>query len=393
MHSILFVDDEKAILKSLERLFINDDFKLYFAQDGKTALKIMYEHNIEMVVSDMRMPKMSGHKLLREIQLLYPDTIRIILSGYSDEQEIYKAVLDGSAKIYLLKPWEPLHLLDVIRHMFKFKDMLASKNILDVIDKIDQLPVVTNIYNRICTLIEKEASIPEVAAVIEEDATVSAKILQLINSAYYNKKIGSVKQAVIYFGLNVVKIMVLSTSIFNYVDANSSPYFNNLFSQQSMLTNKILEVIYKAAYKKKLPENYMTAGLLHDIGLVVMQQQFPDKYFSAFKQSSPETSFYEAEHEMFGVTHQEIGGYLLEWWGIPYPIVESCLLHHDPLSSSINRGLVYAVHLADYYAWNYLGQKDLVKLDDRVFQAMGIEQVDCDNLVNESLENWQQEIQ
>lgn len=392
MHSILFVDDEKAILKSLERLFINDDFKLYFARDGKEALKTMYENRIEMVVSDMRMPKMSGHKLLQEIQLLYPDTIRIILSGFSDEHEIYKAVLDGSAKIYLLKPWEPPHLLDVIRHLFKFKDMLASKNILDVIDKIDQLPAVTNIYNKLCDLVEKEASIAEIAAVIEEDATVSAKILQLINSAYYNKKIGSVKQAVIYFGLNVVKNMVLSTSIFNYVAANSSPYFNNLFSQQSILTNRILEVVYKTSFKKKLPENYMTAGLLHDIGLVVMQQHFSDQYINVFKQGNPELSFYEAENEMLGVTHQEIGGYLLEWWGIPYPIVESCLLHHDPLASSINRGLVCAVHLADYYAWHYLGQKDLVKLDERVFRVMGIEQEECEVVVNEALENWQNDI-
>ncbi len=392
MHSILFVDDEKAILKSLQRLFIDDDFKLYFAQDGKEALKIMYENNIEMVVSDMRMPKMNGHQLLKEIQMLYPDTIRIILSGFSDEQEIYKAVLDGSAKIYLLKPWEPLHLLDVVRHLFKFKDMLASKNILDFIEKIDQLPAVTDIYTKLCKLVEKDASIAEISAIIEEDATIAAKILQLINSAYYNKKIGSVKQAVIYFGLNVIKDMVLSTSIFNYVAANSSSYFNNLFSQQSILTNKILELVYKTSYRKRLPENYMTAGLLHDIGLVIMQQQFKDKYTNIFKEeSTPELAFYEAENEMFAVNHQEIGGYLLEWWGIPYPIVESSLFHHDPLSSTINRQLVCAVHLADYYAWDYLGKKELVKLDQRVFQAMGIDQNICEGLIDEGLADWKYE--
>lgn len=392
MHSILFVDDEKAILKSLQRLFMDYNFKLYFAQDGLEALKIMYENDIEMVVSDMRMPKMNGHKLLKEIQMLYPHTIRIILSESSDEKEIYKAVLDGSAKIYLLKPWEPPHLLDVISHLFEFKDMLASKNILDFIHKIDQLPAVTDIYNRLCVLVEKEASTAEIAAVIEEDPTISAKILQLINSAYYNKKIGSVKQAVIYFGLNVVKNMVLSTSIFSYVAANSTPYFNNLFSQQAILTNKLLEITYKIVSNKKLPENYMTAGLLHDIGLIIMQQHISDKYINVFKECSPERAFYEAESEMFTVTHQEVGGYLLEWWGIPYPIVECCLYHHNPLASStINRKLVCAAHLADYYAWNYLGKENFIKLDERVFLTMGIDHDYCDSVINVVLENWKNE--
>jgi len=392
MHSILFVDDEKAILKSLERLFLGQNFKLYFAQDGKQALKIMYENDIEMVISDMRMPKMNGHQLLQEIQMLYPNSIRIILSGYSDEKECYKAVLDGSAKIYLLKPWEPLQLLDVIPHLFEFKDMLASKNVLNVIDKIDQLPAVTGIYTQLCRLVENEASTAEIAAVIEEDPAISAKILQLINSAFYNKKIGSVKQAVIYLGLNVIKNLVLSTSMFNSVAANSSPYFNRLFTQQAILTNRILEFAYKAFYKKKLPENYMTAGLLHDIGLVIMQQHFSHKYKDVFKDCSEERPFYVAENEMFAVNHQEIGGYLLEWWGIPYPIVESSLYHHDPLGgSTVNRDLVCAVHLADFYAWSYLGKNEFVKLDQRVFQVIGVEQETCESLINEALQTLKDE--
>lgn len=393
MHSILFVDDEKAILKSLQSLFKGHNYKLYVAQNGKQALNIMSENDIEMVVSDMGMPQMNGHKLLKEVQFLYPKTIRIILGGFSEEKVIYKAVLDGSAKIYLLKPWEPLQMLDVISHLFEFKDMLASRNMLDFIDKIDQLPAVTDIYTKLCALIENEASTAEMAAVIEEDPAISAKILQLINSAFFNKKIGSVKQAVIYLGLNVIKDLVLSTSIFNYVAAVSTPYFNEFFSQQAILTNKILELIYKAFLKKKLPENFMTAGLLHDIGMVMLQQHFSNTYTNAFKESSLQgRPFYVAESEMFAITHQEIGGYLLEWWGIPYPIVESSLYHHDPLGGyTVNRDLVCAVHLADYYAWSYLGRKDFVKLDQRVFQVMGIEQETCEDLLNEALHSWESE--
>jgi HD-like signal output (HDOD) protein len=136
----------------------------------------------------------------------------------------------------------------------------------------------------------------------------------------------------------------------------------------------------------------MTAGLLHDIGMVLMQQHFTLKYVDFLKESCLEKrSPFDAESELFGVTHQAIGGYLLEWWGIPYPIVDSCLNHHDPLASSINRKLVCAVHLADYYAWNYLGRSDLVKLDERVFEEMGLNQERCENLVNEALHSWESE--
>ena len=393
MHSILFVDDEKSILKSLRRLFISFNYELFFAEDGTQALQIMSETPIEMVISDMRMPLMNGHKFLKEVRRLYPNTIRIILSGFSDEKEIYKAVLDGSAKMYLLKPWEPVQLIDSISNLFEFKDRLESKHILNIIDKINDLPAVTDIYSKLCNLIENEGSIAEIAELIEEDPAISAKILQLINSAFYNKKIGSVKQAVVYLGINVIKNMVLSTSLFSYVATNSKAHFNQLFSHQAILTNKILEFTYEEFLEKKLPVNYLTAGLLHDIGLVVMQKHFSDKYLNAFKICSIQgRAIYEAESEMFAVTHQEIGGYLLEWWGIPYPIVESSLYHHDPLASStVNRELVCAVHLADYYAWCYLGIKNLVKLDDRVFDLMGLNQERCESLVNEALHSWKDE--
>lgn len=390
MHSILFVDDEKAILKSLQRLFLGHNYTLFFAEDGTQALQILADNPVEMVISDMRMPQGNGHKLLKEVKKLYPETIRIILSGYSDEKENYKALLDGSAKMYLLKPWDSVQLLDIIAHLFEFKEMLESKKILDFIDKISELPAVTNIYTKLCELIENEGSVAEIAVVIEGDAAISADILQLINSASLNKKIGSVRQAVVYLGLNVIKNMVLSSQVFNYVTTRSEARFNQLFSKQAILTNRILAFIYEAFLGKKLAENYLTAGLLHDIGLVIMQKHFSGKYLSAFKGCSKTGyAFNEVENELFAVNHQEIGGYLLEWWGIPFPIVESSLYHHDPFASSaVNRELVCAVHLADYYAWCYLGRENYVRLDEKVFDFLNIEQGTYLSLMTEALNLW-----
>lgn len=388
MHSILFVDDEKAILKSLQRMFLGSNYHILYAEDGIKGLQILSENDVEMVISDMWMPKINGNRFLKEVQTFYPNTIRMYLSGCTDEKEIYKAVLDVSAKMYIMKPWEPVELMGVIAHLFKFKDLLESRKILDFINQLSDLPAVTDIYMKLCKLIDNEASTSEISAVIEKDPMTSAKVLQLVNSSFFNKKIGSVKQAVIYLGLNVIKDIVLSTSILDYAPRNSVACFNHKFlSQQSILTNILLQMTYERFLGKNLPENLFAAGLLHDIGLIIMQKHFAEAYSIACLDSKKRgIAFYELENELFSLSHQEIGGYLLEWWGIPYPAVESSLFHHDPLASStVNRELVCAVHLADYYAWKRLGKCELIKLDDGAFDFLKIEKESYECFVTETL--------
>ena len=175
MRSILFVDDEKAILRSLKRLFFHSGWGLYLAEDGSEALRILSENHIDMVISDMRMPNMDGYKLLKEIRRLYPHTIRLILSGFSDEKEIYRAVLDGSAKNYLLKPWEPDKLKDFIKSTFELYDKLCDGKYLNYIENMRFLPTLHCVVEEINKMLEADADISEIAETIEMDPGLSAK--------------------------------------------------------------------------------------------------------------------------------------------------------------------------------------------------------------------------
>lgn len=112
--TILLVDDEKNVLKSLKRLFIDSDYKIVTAESGEEGLKRLEEDSIQLVISDYRMPGMNGVEFLRKVKEKYQNTIRIILSGYADVAAVVEAINDGQIYKFLAKPWNEQELLTAI---------------------------------------------------------------------------------------------------------------------------------------------------------------------------------------------------------------------------------------------------------------------------------------
>lgn len=364
MYRILFVDDEKAILRSLKRLFYGLGWQLYFAEDGREALGILSEHRIDMVISDMRMPNMDGHTLLKEVQRLYPHTIRLILSGFSDEKEIYQAVLDGSAKSYFLKPWEPKQLIDFLKHLFDLRDVLESKNILQYIENIRSIPTFNCVINEINQLIEKDAGTSEIAKIIEWDPGISARVLQLVNSSSYNNNVCSVKQAVYQIGNFVLKNIINDREYTHAIEVNSEIGLKYKFiGRHAAVTNMIMELTYQQFLGKRTPDVAVAASALHNVG-----------------------SFLSEETEM---PHEEIGGYILNWWGMPDQIVESAFYHHNPLSASEeNQELIGVIHLANYYACSFLNVK-VGQLEERIFEILNINQEHYEEIIRATFAEYE----
>jgi YesN/AraC family two-component response regulator len=363
MHSLLFVDDENAILKSLKRLFYDKNLKLFFAEDGYSALEILKNNKIDMVISDMRMPGMNGHKLLQEIQKLYPSTVRFILSGHTDEREIYKAVLDGSTKMYLLKPWEPEKIIDFVMKTFELLDLLKTNNIYNYLENLNNLPIEEDVSKELQLLSDKDDSLLKLADIIETDLGSYAKVLKFINSSYFDINVGSLRQAITYLGNNVVRsILSEGESFFSLEDNNHKLPKYKLIIEQAKLTTKIMREIYQKILKKEIPEISISAGILHNIGMIDFQD----------------------DNETI-CTFEEIGGYVLKWWGIPKPIIDCALYQHSPTDAPTeNRELVYILHIADFYAWKRLGNNNN-KLDFDAFEAIGTDQKNFEEIVIDSL--------
>jgi HD-like signal output (HDOD) protein len=367
--SILFVDDEKAILKAIRREFFDSEFNTYYADSGKEALRILYENkDISMVVSDLMMPEMNGYELLKRIKCINPDIIKIVLSGYADERIIFKAINNDIAKICINKPWENEDLIIKIRDIFETYDKLNNDNL-----KI--------LFNKINKLIEDDNSnIDDIINLINQDQTTASKILKTANSSFYGMKTGSIKTAVLNLGLANLKAIIVSNELFNL----NNGYYKNLLWEHSNLTNILSIEFYEKIYKKKIPDQYSTAGLLHDIGKVVFLKLFDEKYESLLKMKdgSIDVNLGIEEKNIFEFTHEELGSFILNWWQLPYPIVEVALNHSHPFNSNrLYRDIVCIVHLADYYSWRILYPKFAPKIDKEVYKYLNISKYDCEDVM------------
>ena len=333
---ILFVDDEPKVLQGLKRMLrgMLQEWEMMFVGSGKEALEIMNQQTFEVVVSDMRMPGMNGAELLKEIMNRYPQVIRIILSGHSDREMILKSV--QTAHQYLSKPCDAETLKATIIHACGLRELLSNDEMKKLVSKMDSLPSLPALYIKMMDELQSpESSIKKVGDIIDKDIAMSAKILQLVNSAFFGipQHISSPSQAVSLLGLEIVKSLVLSVHVFTQFDQSRLRNIPlDLLWQHCIKVGYLSKRIYEEESNDKKVIGYaMTAGLLHDIGKLILMTNFPEKYESVVSNASKqEILLSKNEIEVFGVTHSEVGAYLLGLWGLPDLIIEAIFYHHKP---------------------------------------------------------------
>jgi len=120
---ILFVDDEENVLRALKRLFMDEPYEVFTAQSGKEALEKLGQRHFSVIVSDQRMPEMSGSEFLARARELQPDAVRIVLTGYADVQAAIEAINKGGAYRYITKPWNDNDLVLVVRNAVETYNM------------------------------------------------------------------------------------------------------------------------------------------------------------------------------------------------------------------------------------------------------------------------------
>ncbi len=219
MKSIIFVDDDPNVLDGIKRMlkfkFKPSEWELIFVTSGAEALKQLEAKRIDVIVSDMRMPGMDGVQLLNAVMERYPQTIRFILSGYSDRELIIRSI--GSTHQYLSKPCDPELLVNTITRAFALREILQRDSLKQLIAQVKTLPTLPDLYLKVMgELKSPEASIQKIGDLIGRDLAMSAKVLQLVNSAFFGMRrhIENTSQAVSLLGLDVIKSMVLMLQVF-----------------------------------------------------------------------------------------------------------------------------------------------------------------------------------
>lgn len=355
--SILFVDDEPNILDGLRRLFysMKNEWDIFYVSSGKDALKLMEAKEIDLIFSDMKMPEMDGAVLLEEIKKRKPGTIRIILSGHSDKDLILRA--SKSAHQFLAKPCNADIIKATIRKVIYLKKYIQNRSLITIIGGVEELPCIPELYFELEREINSSrVSLKKISDIVSQDVTMTAKILQLVNSAFFGlpQPVSNILQAINYLGLDMVKSLVLFVKIFNLNIIKETKFNINKFWNHSLRVARISqEIALKETSNKMIAEKAFIAGLLHDIGkLVILKIPGYVHKISELKENENLT-FHEAEYKFFNTSHAEVGAYLLGLWGFPEEIIEAIAYHHSlpksGLPSNTAAPMIMAVHLADRF--------------------------------------------
>lgn len=333
---ILFVDDEKMILELLQCILapMNGEWETAFATSGQAALTLMEQQPFDIVVSDMRMPGMTGAQLLNEVMRRYPGTIRIIASGYADEQQALKCV--GTTHQFMAKPFNLEALKATLTRIKGLKTRLPNAEIQKLLARRDRLPSIPAVYHQILEALQApECPTQRIGEIVASDPALTAKILQLVNSAFFGfaREISSAEEAAIFLGVGTIRALTLSVHAFSAFEPVEGEGWSvdEIWGHSirvGRLARKLAEV---EEASEELREQAFTAGLLHDVGKLLLADNLSTSYLALYSRALEEgRQLADVERETFGVTHAEVGAYLLGLWGLPTPLVEAVAFHHEP---------------------------------------------------------------
>jgi putative nucleotidyltransferase with HDIG domain len=330
---ILFVDDEAPILNGLRvRLHrLRTKWDMHFAESGAQAVEILGRMHVDVVVTDMRMPGMDGAELLRIVRERWPDSIRIVLSGYAELQQVIRLV--PYAHQYYSKPCEAGQLENLIERCLKLHEMLRQPTLRAIVGRISKLPAVPRVYARLQQLLANDDTSPrEVAQLISTDVAITAKLLQLVNSAFFRlaRRITGIEQAVNHLGFAAIRNLVLSAEVFSSWPTQSSKSVVCIDTLQSHVHQVAAAARALTAGTPKA-DDALLAGLLHDIGYWILSDECSTELNESVALAVAENiPLHQAETRVIGASHAEVGAYLLGLWGLPYPVIEAVAHHHTP---------------------------------------------------------------
>jgi HD-like signal output (HDOD) protein len=336
---LLLVDDEPMVLAGLRRGLrsMREEWAMEFAESGDAALAAMERECFDVIVTDMRMPGMDGAQLLNEVRRRSPQTVRLALSGQCDRETVMSAI--GSTHQYVSKPCDAQTLKETIAHAVALRGRLETANLTKVVSQLRSIPSLPSSYQTMMAELGRaEPRLNKLADLISRDMGMTAKCLQLVNSAFFGlrARVSNAQTALSLLGLDTLKSLILSSHIFSefkpsLFDAQEIQWLWEHSFAVGVCARRIAETLGAA---QKEVEDAATGGLLHCTGQLVLASCLGREYKMALDMASQTgISLAEAEREVLGCGHAEVGAYLLGIWGLPDGIVEAVGWHPDPCAA------------------------------------------------------------
>jgi HD-like signal output (HDOD) protein len=347
---VLFVDDEAPILEGLRNRLRKQRTKwnLSFALGGPAAVELIAKQRFDVIVTDMRMPVIDGAELLKRVHREQPHAVRIVLSGQADMDSVLRVL--PIAHRYLSKPCSLEDLEYSIERASQLARRAQSDNVRKLAGNVRALPPAPHLFLELSSaLADKRVGIPEVAKLVGRDLAMSAKVLQIVNSAFFGsaQKIGTVERAVSYLGIDTIQALVLGAEVFRPNPSQPAGVKAAIERAQSkgLATGRLAMKFFDV--KAKAQEAFL-AGMMHDVGDLVLLTAFGSDFETIpHSHDGHPIPREERETEQFGASHADVGAHLLGLWGLPNTTAEAAAYHHRPRDLRHDAfDIVDAVHVA-----------------------------------------------
>ncbi len=382
MKRVLFVGEDQPLWQEVRNQppGFSSQWTAEFAQTGPEALAWAEQGDFDAVVADVQLFDMSGVDLLDEIMRRQPKALRIVVSDHGDLENTVKCI--GKAHHHLLKPCDVSMLVNALGAGFTLDSWLPSRRVQELIGKLRWVPSPPNLYFRIAMEVESPtASVETIGQIIAQDPSVTAKVLQLANSAVFGLQlqVNEPAEAVAYLGLQATKTLVLLAHTFSEFDHLPRGGFSvdELWFHSVRVGQFARQISLLEQQAPDLGEQAYAAGLLHDLGKILLAANLPVPFGQALALArQAQINLHLAETQTFGGNHAEVGACLLGIWGLPAPIVEAVALHHNPSAASQKSfGALTAVHAADVFAHEMAPDHATLQpleLDQSYLQQLGL---------------------
>ncbi|MBI3417899.1 MAG: HDOD domain-containing protein [Verrucomicrobia bacterium] len=386
---IIFAGEDPALKRELHDHFQGADgeWEMSFARNGAEALATIGQTPCDAVVADVQLPG-GGAQLLDEVMKRQPKAIRFILGEFSSSTATMKCI--GTAHQFLLKPTDAQTVRNALERAFALETWLPGETAQRLLAGVRKLPSPPNLYFQVVKELQSpDASLERTGDLVAQDPMMSAKLLQLVNSAVFGLQlqVGHPAEAVMYLGAETTKSLILLAHTFSYFDEVKAAGFSiDQLWRHSLQSAKFAQWIAELeSDDPNIESQSFTAGVVHDLGKLILAANLPEKFGDALALARQQgLQLWEAERDLFGTTHAEIGACLLGIWGLPMPIVEAVALHHHPaqfLSQTFSP-------LAAVHAANVLEHQ--ANIDNHGLRFGGMDEAYLAGLgVGGRLESWQ----
>jgi putative nucleotidyltransferase with HDIG domain len=358
--SVLFVGEDQPLWQefSAQTRDPASGWAGIFARTQAEALDLIQHIAFNAAVADVQLMDSNGLEVLEEITERQPNCFTVVLSDFADTGSTLQCI--GAGHHHLVKPCEATSLLRLLNREGQYRLSLPGAASRSLISQMKRVPSPPTIYLQVVAELQSnDASVEKVGDIISQDPAIAAKVMQLANSAVFGLHLQVLEpvEAVMYLGLTTTQSLVLLAHTFATFDhARLSGFSVQALWAHSLLTGRhARELASKQSAGQEVIAQSFTAGLLHDLGKLLLAANLPEQLGKAMALAkSRPCPLVDAELEVVGASHAEIGASLLDIWGLPEPIVEAVALHHHPASLVAER----FTPLTATYAANIIAHSD-----------------------------------